>query len=286
MPSRGRGSHAAQLSVTSALAMLAGEPLRLLVLLAGPAAGSCAGLLADRLPRGEAVLAARSRCRECGARLGLRDLVPILSYLALGGRCRHCGAALPRHLPEAEVAGLALGAAAAFLAPDGVAAVAAALFLTCLLALALADLRFLRLPHPLTAATAAAGLALALAGAGPGAAVAALADGAAGAAAGAGSFWLLGAAYLRLRGRAGLGGGDVWLMGGIGAGLGPLALPWVALLGAAAGLALAGLRGLRRGRRPRASGRLPFGAFLAMAAAAVWMLREGGFLAGLPPPGG
>ncbi|MCC6303853.1 MAG: prepilin peptidase [Rhodobacteraceae bacterium] len=205
--------------------------------------------------------------------------MPILSFLLLHGRCRHCGRALPRRLLEAEVAGLALLAAAAVLARSAAEAVAAAAFLTLLLALALADLRAFRLPGPLLLALPVAGLALALAGAGAEGRAAAAAAGAsaAGAAAGAGAFWALGAAYRRLRGREGLGGGDVWLMGGIGAGLGAAALPLVALVGATAGLACAALRG----RRLRAAARLPFGAFLALAAAAVWALAAGGVI---PPP--
>lgn len=271
--------------MTAALAPLWEEPLRLVVLLAGPAAGSFAALLAERLPRGEPVLLARSRCRACGARLGVAELVPILAYLVLGGRCRHCGAALPRQLIEAELAGLALGAAAAFLAPDGAAAVAALAFLACLLALALADLQCFRLPRPLTLALLPLGLALQFAGGAPGGAAPALWQGVLGAALGAGVFWLIGAAYLALRGRPGLGAGDVRLMGGIGAGLGPLALPWVALIGAGAGLALALLRAAVRGRRPRATARLPFGAFLAAAAAAVWVLSAAGLMpAALPAP--
>ena len=34
----------------------------------------------------------RSRCDSCGAALAPRDLVPVLSFLALRGRCRFCGA--------------------------------------------------------------------------------------------------------------------------------------------------------------------------------------------------
>ena len=30
-------------------------------------------------------------CTSCGARLRLRDQIPVFSYLWLGGRCRSCG---------------------------------------------------------------------------------------------------------------------------------------------------------------------------------------------------
>jgi len=243
-----------------------------LVVLIGPAMGSFAALLADRLPRGEAVLAARSRCRSCGTALGARDLVPLVSYPWLRGRCRHCGAAIPGWVWGAEWAGLALGAAAAWLAGPWAGhwggagpAVVAALWLWCLLALALADLRSFRLPDPLTAALLVLGTAMAW----PHWEGAAL-----GAAAGAGVFLALRLGYRGLTGRDGMGLGDVKLMAGIGAGLGAAALPMVALIAAGSALLVAMLHALRRGRRLRRQGAVPFGAWLAAAAVAVWVVQR------------
>lgn len=250
------------------------EGLRLLVALTGPAAGSCAALLADRLPRGEPVALARSRCRSCGAVLRWYELVPLVSWMVQRGRCRSCGAAIPARLLQAEGVGLLFGLGAAFLAPTPVAAVLAALFLWCLLALALADLRFFRLPDPLTAALFVLGMGLMLAGDGtgwpswPDRLVAA----ALGALAGGGSFLALRLCYRLVTRREGMGLGDVKLMAGIGAGLGLAALPMVTLLAGVSALIVAGLRAWRRGRGLRRAGRVPFGAFLALAAAAVWLL--------------
>lgn len=254
--------------------MIWDEGLRVLVALTGPAAGSCAALLADRLPRGEPVVMARSRCRSCGAGLRWYELVPLVSWLVQRGRCRHCGALIPAQLLQAEVVGLLFGLGAALTAPTPVTALLGALFLWCLLALALADLRFFRLPDPLTAALALLGLALMLAGDGTGwpewpdrLATAVL-----GAAVGGGSFLALRLAYRLVTGREGMGLGDVKLMAGIGAGLGVAALPMVTLLAGVSALVVTGLRAWRRGRGLRRAGRVPFGAFLALAAAAVWLL--------------
>ena len=46
----------------------------------------------------------RSRCDGCGAVLAPRDLVPVLSFLALRGRCRFCGARIPLRCPASELA--------------------------------------------------------------------------------------------------------------------------------------------------------------------------------------
>ena len=36
------------------------------------------------------MLFGRSTCGACGAKLGVLDLIPVLSYMAMRGRCRHC----------------------------------------------------------------------------------------------------------------------------------------------------------------------------------------------------
>jgi leader peptidase (prepilin peptidase)/N-methyltransferase len=72
--------------------------------LAGLLFGSFASLAGYRLPRGEGVVAGRSRCPACGAALAVRDLVPLVSWLALGGRCRRCRAPISPRYPLAELA--------------------------------------------------------------------------------------------------------------------------------------------------------------------------------------
>jgi leader peptidase (prepilin peptidase) / N-methyltransferase len=235
------------------------------IALAGPAMGSFAALLADRLPRGEGVVAARSRCRSCKAVLGARDLVPILSFVWLRGRCRHCGAAIPGWVGQAEWAGLGLGLLAVWLAGGGVQAGLAALWLWCLLALALCDLRAYRLPDVLTGALLGFGFAMTW----PDWQGAAL-----GAAVGAAAFGALRLAYRALAGREGMGLGDVKLIAGIGAGLGAGALPMVALIAAGGALVAAGLSALRHGRLPRRRAAVPFGAWLSAAAVAVWVAQR------------
>lgn len=97
----------------------------------------------------------------------------------------------------------------------------------------------------------------------------ALADGLIGA--GAGAFLAIRWIHAALRGREGLGLGDVKRMAGIGAALGWAALPLVALLAALAALAVAGLG------RPAltAETEIPFGACLAASAAVLWMAAAG-----------
>lgn len=55
----------------------------------------------------------RSHCDACGRTLTARDLIPVISYLALHGKCRTCGAKIPSNgfiieLMWSEFAGLAM----------------------------------------------------------------------------------------------------------------------------------------------------------------------------------
>lgn len=75
----------------------------------GMALGSFIELATDRLPRGESVLWPPSRCRTCGHRLGVDELIPVLSYLAQRGRCRACDTPIGAGVPRREaISGLAL----------------------------------------------------------------------------------------------------------------------------------------------------------------------------------
>ncbi len=70
--------------------------------------GSFLNVCIDRLPKGQSIIAPPSHCSACNHKLGIRDLVPLFSYLWLRGRCRYCRAAIPLRLPIVEgITGLA-----------------------------------------------------------------------------------------------------------------------------------------------------------------------------------
>ncbi|WGW05909.1 prepilin peptidase [Tropicibacter oceani] len=248
-------------------------PAILLILLA-PFIGSFLGVLVDRLPRGEDVMRRRSACRSCAAPLGVGDLIPILSFALSRGRCRHCAAELaPWHL-YIEIT--ALGAAVCVVAAGGAgwSVWLQAIFLWLLIALFFADLLWMRLPDPLTMALFAAAMMLAVGGIGLLAALY-------GAALGSGSFLLLRLGYRFLRGREGLGLGDVKLMAGLGAFAGPGGLALLVLVASGGALAWVAARQWFHGRGAvRGDMRLPFGAALCAAGGALWVARA----AGLPLP--
>lgn len=59
--------------------------------LLGLVMGSFLNCWAYRLACGESIAKGRSHCTSCGHVLKVGDLIPVLSFLALGGKCRYCG---------------------------------------------------------------------------------------------------------------------------------------------------------------------------------------------------
>ena len=85
---------------------------------AGLCFGSFANVLILRSRSGES-LWLRSRCPNCHKEIRWYDLVPVLSFLALGGRCRYCGEGISWQYPLVELlcAGL-FGSSAAIAGTD------------------------------------------------------------------------------------------------------------------------------------------------------------------------
>ncbi|MFZ1102706.1 MAG: A24 family peptidase [Hyphomicrobiaceae bacterium] len=94
-----------------------------------------------------------------------------------------------------------------------------------------------------------------------------------GACLGGASFWLVRETYRPLRGREGLGLGDVKLAAAAGAWVGWMHLPDVILLAAGAALGFAVARALVRRNGPSGTERIAFGTFLAPSIWIVWAFR-------------
>ena len=245
--------------------------------LVGACLGSFLELVWTRTAQGRSIVHPPSACETCGARLAATDNLPVVGWLWLRGRCRHCRTAIPITHPliEATAAGLAWLVAARFVPgpaslrlPEVATTVYFAVFIGLWLWAALSDVRWRIIPDEasyLAVPFAVAGqAALEAIGAGDhvvGWRLSVL--GAASAGIGLGGLSLL---WRLVRGREGLGWGDVRLAALIGAVLGPWPGLW-ATLGLASAMGAAAGRGsllvLRR------SSYLPLGPFLAVAATGV-----------------
>jgi leader peptidase (prepilin peptidase)/N-methyltransferase len=232
-----------------------------------PIVGSFLGVLIRRLPEGRPVALGRSACEACGHVLSPAEMVPIASYVRQRGRCAACGAPIAADHLFIELASVGVAIAAAIAVPGGPYLWVSCILGWWLLALAWIDARSFRLPDVLTLPLIAAGLAEA-AWLEP----EALTDRALAATGAFAALWLIARGYRMLRGRQGLGLGDVKLMAAAGAWVGAVEVPTVLFLGASLGLVYAGADWLR-GTKLGGTTKLPFGPFLAAAIWAVWLWR-------------
>ena len=244
--------------MTSETLALLGAPV------AGLVFGSFASLAGYRLPRAQGVVAGRSRCPNCGVALAARDLVPVLSWLALRGRCRSCGITINARYPVTELAtAIGFGLAVLVFGANWPAVTMCALALGLIIAI-LSDLDAKIIPDAVTLWLLPLGMVFR---------------------------WLIGADWMdtvagivaatalglvlrwgggRLAGREALGLGDVKLLAVAGA--------WLGLAGLPAFLVVAGVLGVLFGlawRRITGEAAFPFGPALAMALYAVLLWTAG-----------
>ena len=74
----------------------------------GLCVGSFLNVVIWRVPRGLSVVAPPSHCPVCETRLAARDLVPVVSWLALRARCRKCSTRVSARYPMVELTTAAL----------------------------------------------------------------------------------------------------------------------------------------------------------------------------------
>jgi leader peptidase (prepilin peptidase)/N-methyltransferase len=242
--------------------------------------GSFLNVCIIRIPQQKSIVMPASACPKCGAPIHPYDNIPVVSWLLLGGKCRACKTKISGMYPLVELLSglLFLGCYMAF----GLTAEALkwAIFSALVIVLVFTDLRERILPDAVNYTGFALGLALSFVtqptdGTAlwvanhmfefpPPAPVISFLDALLGAALGSGLLWLVSEAYFRLRGREGMGMGDVKMMLMVGAFLGAkrtlLTIFAGSLLGSVLGLAF------MAARRKDSNYELPFGTFLGMAA--------------------
>ena len=200
-----------------------------------------------------------SRCSGCRQRLAWRDLIPVISWLALGGRCRYCHCAITAQPLIFELICALIFISSGTLFSSRVMQLCVALCGCLLLLLADIDRRYQRLPDPLTSLLLWSGLGSTLCQSELTASAAIL-----GALSGYLAFWLLALLYRLLRKREGLGRGDMKLFAALGAWGGWQALPLIATIAASLAFGLLMIFYLA-GKTWDKEAPLPFGPFLAAA---------------------
>jgi leader peptidase (prepilin peptidase) / N-methyltransferase len=181
----------------------------------GACIGSFVNVVAYRLPRGISIITPGSFCPNCGKAVPFWANIPLFAYLALRGRCIGCRAKIPFRYFLTE---LALASAASYLYVSFPLWDALGRYLLCtgLFIAALIDYDWRMIPNIITVP----GIPLGVLAAWRVMPEVGWVSSLAGVAMGAGFLFVTGEVYLRIRGREGVGMGDVWLLGMVGAFLG------------------------------------------------------------------
>ncbi len=237
---------------------MTGPPALGLMVAAGLAVGSFLNVCIHRLPRGQSVVRPPSRCPACGRRLRWFENVPVLSWMALRGRCRTCRAAISPAYPAVEaLTALVFVLQYWQLGWQPLLAVRLS-FAASMIVLGAIDLRHRVLPNVITLPGVAAGVACSLWWE-PGWQASVV-----GAVLGWTILRAVGEAYLRVRGREGMGMGDMKMLAMIGAFLGWPHMLLTLLVASLSGSLVGGAMVLAS--RDNSSYPLPFGSFLAFGA--------------------
>jgi leader peptidase (prepilin peptidase)/N-methyltransferase len=257
-----------------------GTLIAVFVFLVGLIIGSFLNVCIVRIPSGKSIVLPSSACTKCGEPIRPYDNIPVVSYLLLRGKCRKCKNPISAMYPAVELLTglLFLGCYEVFgLTTE---ALKWAVFSAILVVLVFTDLRERILPDVVNFTgfglglllsfftTPVDGTALAIAKRvfefPPPAPVLSFADALLGAAAGSGLLWLVSEVYFRLRGREGMGMGDVKMMLMAGAFLGLKRTLLTIFTGSVLGSILGII--VIVARRKDSDYELPFGTFLGMAA--------------------
>jgi leader peptidase (prepilin peptidase) / N-methyltransferase len=130
----------------------------------GALIGSFTNVLIYRIPIKKSIAFPPSACPNCSHRLGVLDLVPVLSWAALGGKCRYCRNPISVRYPIIEtISGLAYFGIAwkVGLLEQPVLVVGLWFMFTCFLAASAIDFETFELPDELTIPVIAVGLLVA-----------------------------------------------------------------------------------------------------------------------------
>jgi leader peptidase (prepilin peptidase)/N-methyltransferase len=229
----------------------------------GAMLGSFLNVLIVRLPKDESVVLPRSHCPRCKTLIPWYDNLPVISWLMLAGKCRQCAQPISIQYPLVELGTAALWMGALWYYGFSLTALAAAVFGTILLGIAITDARHYLIPDEYTLGGLVIGLLLALRGGGRGLLAALL-----GAAVGFTVLYLVAVLGTKAFGKEAMGGGDIKMMAMVGAFTGWQGVLLTIFGGSLLGTLIFVPLSLKQKRL------VPFGVFLAPAAALTFLFGE------------
>lgn len=229
--------------------------------------GSFLNVCIYRIPRGISIVSPPSSCPNCGTKVKAYDNIPIISFILLRAKCRACGEKISYIYPIVELTTALIFLGLYLRYGISVDSALYGVFCSALIVISFIDLEHKIIPDILSLGGAGAGLIASLK-----LTFITFWDSFLGLLLGGGLLFLVAFVYLKVRKLEGMGGGDIKLLGMIGAWLGYKAIIPV-LLFASLGGVLVGLPFIliKKDRYFQ----IPFGPFLSGAAvlSLVWDIR-------------
>lgn len=233
--------------------------------LIGLVLGSFANVCICRIPANESIVFPRSRCPNCRSIIKWFQNVPVLSYLFLKGKCSNCAAPISIQYPLIELATGTAFLLLSFHYPVGLTLLQFSFFTLILIIISGIDYRHQVIPDILSYTLVISGLLFSVLNQRPGLSwQAGLLNSVSGAATGAVLLYLITILGKKAFKKDAMGAGDIKLLAGIGAYMGPKNTVFVLLLGSILG-SIIGLS-LIFNKKIEKRDYLPFGPFLSISA--------------------
>jgi len=232
---------------------------QIMVFAVGCCLGSFYNVVVCRLPAKESLVRPGSHCPHCNHPIAYYDNVPLLSYILLRGKCRYCRAPISIRYPTIEAVTGLLGLLLFNRYGLHIQLFIECFFVSLLILIAFIDLDTYLIPDVLSLSGIVAGFALSF-----------LTprltwwDSLLGIVLGGGFLYLIAVGYQFVRHQEGLGGGDIKLLGMIGAFVGWPGVVFTILAASIVGTVVGGVV-MWRTRKGLAT-MLPFGPFLSAGA--------------------
>jgi len=233
--------------------------LELFSVILGALIGSFLNVCICRLPREESIVTPGSHCPQCKNPIGFYDNIPVLSYVLLRGKCRHCGKPISMQYPVVEgVTALSSWVLFTTYGPS-LSYLFFFAFVAALIVITVIDLQHQIIPDVISIPGMGVGLLGSLI-----LSHLSFLNSLGGVVLGSGSLFLVATIYQWLFKREGMGGGDVKLLGMIGAFLGWKAVILTILLSSLIGSLIGILVMVLKGKDFKYA--IPFGPFLSLGA--------------------
>ncbi|PTX16995.1 MULTISPECIES: prepilin peptidase [Halanaerobium] len=233
-----------------------------LLFITGLVIGSFLNVVIYRLPTGKSIIYPPSHCPNCGHKLSMLELIPVLSYIFLRGKCKNCKADISIRYPIIELLTGIIFIINYIYISDLIILAAGLVFSSLMIVLTMIDVDHQILPDQLTLGGLVVGLSFSFFRTDITFIYSLIGVLAAG-----GLLFLI--AFLS---KGGMGGGDIKMMAMVGSFTGPVIAVTAVFLGALIAL-MAHLPGVISGKTGMKT-KLPFGPFLAVASLILWFYSE------------